>query len=142
MSGKDNHDSIASKGDSELKDPGRRQVLGVAVVAAAFTAGRVGSVEAQPAPGLHGGLVPAHGGVVRPQNLPGAGGYAPVSHFHDQAAKQVYADAAVYRQKVSDYAKTLRQMMNLPDNEFKHVIRLEPLACDPQSPDCCACCCS
>ena len=64
MSGKDNHDSIPSKGDSELKDAGRRQVLGVAVVAAAFTAGQVGSAAAQgkkkppakkPARGRHGG---------------------------------------------------------------------------------------
>src|ERR1700676_1258569 len=104
MSGKDNHDSIPSKGDSELKDPGRRHVLGVAVVAAAFTAGQVGSATAQgkkkppakkPARGRYGGLVaPAD---LPGEHKPGQNGYQPVSKFQDLAAEKVYADGADYR---------------------------------------------
>jgi hypothetical protein len=147
MRGRDNRDSIPTKGDSELKDLGRRQVLGVAVVAAAFTAGQVGSAEAQgkkkppankPTPGPHGGYTPPH-------DLPGAAenGYAPVSKFHDLAAKEVYADAANYRQMVSAYAKSLRQKLKLPDSEFRHVVRLEPVKndCGPNGDPCCGCCC-
>jgi hypothetical protein len=126
MGGKDNRDSIPSKEDSELKNPGRRQVLGVAVVAAAFTAGRVGSAEGQgkTAPEPYGGLVdPAH---YPGETKPGEHGYQPVSQFHDLTAKQVYKDGAEYRRKVSAYAKSLRKKMNLRDSDFMHVVRLEP----------------
>jgi hypothetical protein len=141
MSGKDNHDSIPRKGDSKLKNPGRRQVLGVAAVAAAFAAEQVGSAEAAKHPKEpHGGLGPPH-------DVPGAVGYGPVSTFHDLAVKQVYKDGANYRLKVSMYAKSLRKKMNLPDREFRHVVRLEPVKRSAQAGpgydgDSCACCCS
>ncbi len=140
MSGKDNQDSTPRKGDSKLKNPGRRQVLGVAVVAAAFTAGQVESAEAAKPREKHGGLGPPH-------DVPGAVGYGPVSTFHDLAVKQVYKDAADYRLKVSMYAKSLRKKMNLPDREFRHVVRLEPVrrtaaAGYGDGDDQCACCCS
>jgi hypothetical protein len=148
MSGKDNHDSIARKGDSKLKNPGRRQVLGVAVVAAAFTAEQVGSAEAAgPRREKHGRE--KHGGLVKPHDLPGvrALSYGPVSTFHDLAAQLVYKDAANYRQMVSAYAKSLRQKMNLPAGEFRHVVRLEPIrrtaaaAGYGAGDDQCGCCC-
>jgi hypothetical protein len=147
MRGKGNHDSIPSKGDSELKNLGRRQMLGVAVVAAAFTAGQVGSAEGQQGrkepPAKKPGEV--HGGLGPPHDVPGASGYAPVSTFHDLAAKLVYKDAADYRLKVSAYAKSLRKKMNLPDSEFRHVVRLEPVkraaAAASGDDDSCGCCC-
>jgi hypothetical protein len=152
MSSKDNQDSKRSKKDSELKNPGRREVLGVAVVAAAFTAGQVGSAEGQgkkkpPAKKPAAEPRPPHGGLVPPYDVPGAAGYGPVSTFHDLSAQLVYKDGADYRRKVSAYAKRLRQEMGLLDSEFRHVIRLEPRstadagATIGQSGHCSCCCC-
>lgn len=128
MSGKDNHDSMPSKEDSELKDPGRRQMLGVAAMAAAFTAGQVGSVEAQ---GKEKSPEDLYGKLVDPTHFPGetkAGehGYQPVSQFHDLEAKQVFEKGALYRRSVSRYARNLRKRLGLPDSDFMHVVRLEP----------------
>lgn len=143
MSSKDNQDSRRSKENSELKNPGRRQVLGVAAVAAAFTAGQVGSAEGQ------GKKKPRlkHGGPVDPgtkDKLPGRAGYDPVSKFHDLNPRlKVYRNGRDYRLQVSAYAKRLRQKMGLPDSEFMHVVRLEPKPgsyCDPAE-GCCGCCC-
>jgi hypothetical protein len=134
MSSKDKQDSRRSKVYSELKNPGRREVLGVAVVAAAFTAGQVGSAEGQ---GLK------FGGPADQVKLPDRAGYNPVSKFHDLNPNQkVYKQAQEYRAKVSEYAKGLRQAMGL-ESEFMHVIRLEPKAgnvCNPAE-GCCGCCC-
>jgi hypothetical protein len=147
MSGKDNNDSMPRKGDSKLKNPGRRQVLGVAAVAAAFTAGQVGSAEGKDKKKPPAEKEP-HGGLVKPYDVPGAAGYGPVSTFHDLAAQLVYKDGAEYRLKVSAYAKSLRQKMNLPAGEFRHVVRLEPVKRSAQAGsgndggDSCACCCS
>jgi hypothetical protein len=146
MRGRDNHDSIPSKEDSELKNPGRRQMLGVAV-AAAFTAGQAGSAEAKdkdkPPPKKE-----PHGGLAAPHDVPGAAGYGPVSTFHDLAAQLVFKDAADYRLKVSAYAKSLRKQMNLPDSEFRHVVRLQPVKRaaqagpgDGDNTCSCGCCC-
>jgi hypothetical protein len=144
MSSKDNQDSRPSKENSEPKNPGRRQVLGVAVVAAAFTAGQVGSAEGQGKK------------KVSPRSkdtTPDRDGYAPVSKFHDlnpETAK-ILIDKKTktheYRLKVSAYAKRLRREMGLLDSEYMHVVRLEPrpgvlstLKC-PGDEGCCGCCC-
>jgi hypothetical protein len=149
MSGNDNHDSIPSKKDSELKNPDRRQVLGVAVVAAAFTAGQIESAAGQGkksspakkgAPEPYGGLVdPAH---YPGETKPGTDGYQPVSQFHDLSAKLVYRDGAEYRRKVSAYAKSLRKKMNLPDSEFMHVVRIQPKPGGKADVGWDLCCCS
>ena len=139
---KDNQDSRRSKRNSELKNPGRRQVLGVAAVAAAFTAGQVGSAEGQSKKGPR----PKHGGLVPPgtkDKAPGRPGYDPVSKFHDLGAKLVYKDGRDYRLQVSAYAKRLRKQMGLPDSEFMHVVRLEPKPGNDctVAEGCCGCCC-
>ena len=142
MRSKDKQGSRPSKGNSQLKNPGRRQVLGVAAVAAAFTAGQVGLAEGQSKKGprqKHGGLVPPR---TKDDKAPGPG-YAPVSKLHDLGAKLVYQDGRDYRRKVSEYAKRLRQQMGLPDSEFMHVVRLEPKRTADAPPDdnLCSCCC-
>jgi secreted PhoX family phosphatase len=141
MSSKDKQGSRRSKENSELKNPGRRQVLGVAAMAAAFTAGQGGSAEGQgkKAPRLK------HGGPVDPgtkDKRPGRAGYNPVSKFHDLSAQKVYRNGRDYRVQLSKYAKALRQKMGL-DREFMHVIRLELKPgsdCTPAE-GCCGCCC-
>jgi len=154
MSSKDNQDSKRSKKDSELKNPGRRQVLGVAAMAAAFTAGPVGSAAAQPRrrPSPKAPAAPdpdkIYGGLVDPDNVPGGDkdtkpgdyGYQQVSKFHDLPAGQVYKNPALYRQRVSKYAKGLRKSMGL-DKEFMHVVRIEPLTGTPPDGHCGCCCC-
>jgi len=130
MSRKNNQDSRRSQENSELKNPGRRQVLGVAAVAAAFTAGQVGSAEGQ-------------------DTTPDRDGYVPVSKFHDlnsQTVTRKSPNTHEYRTMVSAYAKRLRQQMGL-DKDYLHVVRLEPkpgmLSTDkcPDDEGCCGCCC-
>src|SRR5262245_55638051 len=142
MRSKDKRGYRPSKENSELKNPGRRQMLGVAAVAAAFTAGQVGSAEGQSKKGAR----PKHGGLVPPgtkEKKPGRPGYDPVSKFHDLGAKLVYKDGRDYRVKVSEYAARLRKQMGLPDSEFMHVVRLEPkrTAAAPPDDNLCSCCC-
>jgi hypothetical protein len=141
---------------AEMKSPDRRHLLGLAALAA-VSAGQAGSAVAQthrakkpravhpaaphvtceqaadPDPtGMHGPLEP-------PQHT---AGYLDVDSFNPLAATKVFQDAKVYRRKVSDYAKQLRAAMNLPKEDFRHVIRLEHLAHNDKvvSADCgCGC---
>jgi hypothetical protein len=143
MSGKDNQNSIPSKGDSELKNPDRRQMLGVAAIAAAFTTGQVGSVEAQgkkkPPEDIYGELVdPTH---LPGETKPGEHGYQPVSHFHDLGANKVFKKGALYRQSVSKYARDLRKRLGLSDSDFMHVVRLEARPGGRAEGNCGCCCC-
>jgi hypothetical protein len=153
MSSKKHQDSGRSKEDSELKNPGRRQVLGVAAVAAAFTAGQVGSVEAkgEKKPSRNAAAAPStegdFGELVNPADLPGGkskpgvNAYQPVSQFHDLGANQVFKKGALYRQSVSKYAKDLRKRLGLPDSDFMHVVRLEPKPGGHADGHCACCCC-
>jgi hypothetical protein len=130
MTSKDGDNSPEIETKPELKNPDRRHVLGVAALAAAFTAGQVESAvaedkkKAKPA-NKAAATTTAHGGEEPPEHPPGNAKYRKITDFHDLPNKPVYHDAAMYRKMMTDYATMLRTQLNLPDTEFTHIIRLE-----------------